>query len=300
MNLKKQTGNEYFIVLDDLADSFDYKNKYAIIEYLCDLKEISNFKILILTHNFDFYRTVSNRLNLKGRNAYFAIKNDERLMIKKGEYFGNVFNYWKKQIYTNKSIFIAAIPFVRNLSEYKDGTDENINYDTLTHVLHMKSEDNTSGIKIKKTEEIMLSDITSIFKDVWGIDEARLNYSDEDILSFIMRESDRLKEEIEDESIALENKIVLSIAIRIKAELYMIKRINDDSVVDAIKANQTRELYKNIKFNSTPEDNEIKEMLSEVLLMTSENIHINSFMYEPIIDLSTEHLKRLYEKVSQI
>jgi len=29
-----------------------------------------------------------------------------------------------------------------------------------------------------------------------------------------------------------------------------------------------------------------------VVLMTPENIHLNSFMYEPIIDMSDEHLKR--------
>jgi len=31
--------------------------------------------------------------------------------------------------------------------------------------------------------------------------------------------------------------------------------------------------------------------------MTPENIHLNSFMYEPILDMSNEHLKQLYRKV---
>ena len=31
--------------------------------------------------------------------------------------------------------------------------------------------------------------------------------------------------------------------------------------------------------------------------MTPENIHLNSFMYEPIVDMSNDHLKRLYERV---
>ena len=29
------------IIFDDIADSFDYKNKYAIIEYLKDIKDES-------------------------------------------------------------------------------------------------------------------------------------------------------------------------------------------------------------------------------------------------------------------
>jgi hypothetical protein len=31
--------------------------------------------------------------------------------------------------------------------------------------------------------------------------------------------------------------------------------------------------------------------------MTPENIHLNSFMYEPIVDMSDEHLKKLYKNV---
>jgi hypothetical protein len=31
-----------------------------------------------------------------------------------------------------------------------------------------------------------------------------------------------------------------------------------------------------------------------VILMTPENIHLNSFMFEPIIDMSDEHLRKLY------
>ena len=33
---------KYLIIVDDIADSFDYKNKYAIIEYLYDISRINN------------------------------------------------------------------------------------------------------------------------------------------------------------------------------------------------------------------------------------------------------------------
>ncbi len=36
------------------------------------------------------------------------------------------------------------------------------------------------------------------------------------------------------------------------------------------------------------------QLLEQVNLMTPENIHINSFMYEPILDMSNHHLKNLY------
>jgi hypothetical protein len=38
-------------------------------------------------------------------------------------------------------------------------------------------------------------------------------------------------------------------------------------------------------------------LIESVLLMVSENIHINSFMYEPLIDISTNHLINLYNTV---
>lgn len=43
----KAQGREVLIIVDDIADSFDYKNKYAIIEYLYELAKEHNFYMLI-------------------------------------------------------------------------------------------------------------------------------------------------------------------------------------------------------------------------------------------------------------
>ena len=63
---------QYLIIADDISDSFDYKNKYAIIEYLCDLAETKGIDLLMLTHNFDFFRTVKYRCDVNRRNCYIA------------------------------------------------------------------------------------------------------------------------------------------------------------------------------------------------------------------------------------
>lgn len=34
--------------------------------------------------------------------------------------------------------------------------------------------------------------------------------------------------------------------------------------------------------------------------MTPENIHLNSFMFEPILDISDHHLKQLYKDVQDL
>lgn len=100
-------------------------------------------------------------------------------------------------------------------------------------------------------------------------------------------------------SIKLENKITMAIAIRQHAERYMVYRINDDTKTDATPKDQTRWLRTQITFDrNNPDDAEREKIIDRVLIITSENIHINSFMYEPIIDVSLDELVNLYEDVT--
>jgi predicted Zn-dependent protease len=72
-------------IIDDIADSFDYKNKYAIVEYLNDLSKEDNFCSIILTHNFDFFRTLQSRIlqDNKWKYSFVAERlSDEIKLIK--------------------------------------------------------------------------------------------------------------------------------------------------------------------------------------------------------------------------
>jgi len=60
---------------------------------------------------------------------------------------------------------------------------------------------------------------------------------------------------------------------------------------------QTRKLYDKIKSDNLCSHDELK-ILESVNIMTPENIHLNSFMYEPILDMGLNELKDLYTKVS--
>ena len=44
---RKAAKQNTLFVIDDIADSFDYKNKYAIIEYLKEVGEVANFRQII-------------------------------------------------------------------------------------------------------------------------------------------------------------------------------------------------------------------------------------------------------------
>ena len=294
LKAKELEGKEYLVILDDIADSFDYKNKYAIIEYLNDIIEKSVFKLIILTHNFDFYRSVSSRLNLNSNN-FFAIKHDNEIVLKKGQYTKNVFMTWKCKINEPK-IFISSIAFIRNIIEYIAGQSDK-DYKLLTNLLHYKE---IVKDQIKDTNSIVVSDIISIFTNYWHISNQQITITkNKKMVDLIFDTANDITQETTVNEVLLENKIVLSIAIRLKAEIYMINKINNKNITDNIDSNQTRELMNNMDFSVT-NGKEIKTILEEVLIMTSENIHINSFMYEPIIDMSLEYLIKLYNKVCNL
>jgi hypothetical protein len=76
----------------------------------------------------------------------------------------------------------------------------------------------------------------------------------------------------------------------------MVAKINDATFVDHIESNQTSKLLEAFS-RRFPEALKAIETIQSVVLMTPENIHLNSFMYEPILDMSDEHLRGLYKDV---
>lgn len=268
------------IVIDDIADSFDYKNKYAIVEYLKDIAKVNHFNILLLTHNFDFHRIISSRLGVKRQNRHIAAKSDVEIVIKKEKYQKDVFKTWKQEFSTNESYMIASIPFARNIAEY---CGNEAYFDRLTSLLHLKPD----------TKDIKVIDIQNLYRDIFS-DQADLVLPDNQafVLDKIFQQCDALLDANE-ESPELENKVILAIGIRLRAELFMIEKIAEPLFVEAITSNQTRELYEKL-VNKYPEDLEVISLMDQVNLMTPENIHLNSFMYEPILDMSAHSLYKLY------
>ena len=230
IQVRREGQQETLFVIDDIADSFDYKNKYAIIQYLQDISEGPVFKQIILTHNFDFFRTVNGRF-VGYEPCLMASKNDDGITLKKAEGVRNPFlKNWKGHLFDDGKKRVASISFARNLIEHVRG-DSDPEFMKLTSLLHWKSD--SAGIK--------QSDLDGIFVGVFGRTGA-FGKKNEPVVDMIFREAtDCLNM---NGGANLEHKIVLAIAIRLIAERFMANEISDPAFLAGIKKNQTPTLLK--------------------------------------------------------
>lgn len=282
---RKNSKEKQIIVIDDIAESFDYRNKYAIVEYLAELKECKNLILVILTHNFDFYRTISSRLCLN--NIFIAIRDEERnITLKDGQYVRDVFKNVLIRNLNKIDHLISSIPFVRNIVEYTKGI-QSYDYKELCRFLHFKEE-------IRNLTLEQLSDL--IYSNVYV--EQKREKTSGNYLEALRREADYAYESKDEISIV--NKLLLSIAIRLNAEAFAFNklRLKLDFDIEDIH-DYTFTLFEKYR-QCFPEKTEESLILTRVTMMTSENIHLNNFMFEPIIDMSSEHLKRLYKEVKSL
>lgn len=286
IQVRQKAGIETLLVVDDIADSFDYRNKYAIIEYLKEIAENPSFKQILLTHNFDFFRTVESRGVVKRKNCLMALKCSSGITLEPAIGIRNIFlKSWKGEFYKDAKKRIASIAFIRNMLEYTKGVSDP-DYITLTSLLHLK------------TDSMLITQgaLDGIYQRMFGGTEQYPNPG-EFVVPWMHSEATKCLGA--SDGLNLENKVVLSIAIRLAAEDYMKKRINDAAFTDGITAFQTTALLKRF-VQDFPTKTAAKKEIDRVILMTPENIHLNSFMYEPILDMSDEHLRKLYTVICNL
>lgn len=284
VQVRKKANQETLIVIDDIADSFDYQNKYAIIQYLIDIDEDRRlFKQIIMTHNFDFFRTINSRRLVCYPHCLMAVKGGGGVTLEQATGIRDVFSKdWKGAFKTNLRKKVACISFLRNLIQLTKGESDPA-FAKLTSLLHWKAD----------SASITVADLDTIYNNMFGETSASSNGT-KPMIDIIKDEANLCM--TASVGINLENKIVLAIGIRIGAEQFMVKKINDPAFVAGITSNQTQELLKQFKKLFSGDTKSIG-VLGRVALMTPENIHLNSFMYEPLVDMSDEHLRELYADV---
>lgn len=283
---RKKSGKNTLFIADDPADSFDYKNKHAIVQYLEDLTKVDHFHQIILTHNFDLFRTLTRFVHRN--HCLVAVRaGDNTLSLEKMEGINNIFTkVWKPKIATSKAILIATIPFTRNIIEYTRGEADPV-YLLLTSLLHWKS--NTTSLSVKK----YLVAYNQLF-----VTNHSLANEDDLVHDWIIDEAKSIAGRSGINELDLENKVVLSIATRILAEQHMTDRLRilkTDPGYWCSQGSQFGNMLGELKTFGIDADH--IEILECVSVTVSSNIHLNSFMYEPLLDLSVDHLASLFNKV---
>ena len=291
ISCSNEENKEILIVLDDAVDSFDYKNKYAIIQYIKDIQleyKNNNNKIYtwVLTHNFDFYSTFNSRTD--GFTALFLYKSNKGeelkkfngLQIKGGiAFFRDWLNDLKKEFDAIK--FLALIPVCRNIIELtKDKNDAD--YSTLCSVLHWR--DDTCRIKV--------SQILDIYNKIFGTDFKYGN--DKNVYDLLIEITPKIKDkERNHKDFDLDAKLIYSISIR-----RILERIFNLKNSELINSNEMLgQEYQNVKdcFNE-----EERKLMTKAIIIIPEFIHLNSFMYEPLMDIDLYNLEKLYEEIYRL
>ena len=90
-------------------------------------------------------------------------------------------------------------------------------------------------------------------------------------------------------SVALENKILFSIGIRLNLETIFNK-------YDQTLINSELSLGEELNAVKSNLDKDDIKLISKAIISIPEFIHLNSFMYEPLVDIATNRLKKIYDE----
>ncbi|MDO5668214.1 MAG: hypothetical protein Q4G44_10370 [Alcaligenaceae bacterium] len=122
------------------------------------------------------------------------------------------------------------------------------------------------------------------------------------MLHLIFNQADLLAKQTGHDSLNLENKVLLSMAIRLQAEKYITQEIRRKTNKTSYWFNGTRNQYSGLlkAYKQLQPVSSALNTLEKVSITVSSNIHLNSFMYEPILDLTLEHLIALYKEIKTL
>lgn len=283
LHMRKLSGVESLVVFDDIADSFDYRNKYSIIEYLHGVSFdcSNNIHMILLTHNYDFFRAFRMRCNIHWSTSSKALEahRSRGVITLRGGVYTKEFERIKDLSRTDIDAMLTLIPLVRNIVDYRG----DVSFDTLTNVLHVKS---TSG-------GVTMTDVCNIIESNVSALDLGLHKNGSSAQQKVLDTAEGIIGSVND---SMEHKVILSMATRIRAESYIKARFMADSKTldeDSYQTGRWTEAF----CVEYPQETEAQKVLRSVNIATPELLHVNAFMYEPIIDMSSEEIAETYNAV---
>lgn len=278
----KRADGPRLLVFDDVVDSFDYANKYAFIEYLREFADAPDLYILLLTHNYDFFRTVTSRLDgFSRRNCVIVDKGPGRALEFEPVQFldANPFALWKGKM-GEDAYKVAAVPMVRELVAIRSDKKNDDEYALLSRALHGR---NGSGVTFGELHECFLAH--------WDCSALE---GDEERVSDVAR---RVCRELYERgrSLELQEKVSMALGIRLIVE-GCLGRLYDSRHKEMPGSEKMGKLVRDYRENFQEDYAKHGGTAEEAAIITPENIHVNSFMYEPLVDIGSQRFFDLYKR----
>ena len=262
---KDEDKDNTLVILDDIVESFDYKNKYAMIQYVREFSQ--KFNVIALTHNFDFFRGLARNqastLRVKKTNDNIELETYSIDSIPK----------WFKNLNGDDKKLISAIPALRNILDMLDRENTKI-----LSFIHYKP----------NTEELTMQDLKKEFDVV-----IKKPTIETDNGKYLKRLSEIITEYSESNDDSLSFKLILSITIRICTEKFLMKKLNNSKACNISKMFKKCNELKLL-------DNSEKTFIDKILLIVNDYIHLNAFMYEPLMDIDVSELIDLYKEINKV
>ena len=290
-----RSSKPYLLLYDDISDSFDYANKNCIMEYFKELASQSvNGCMLILTHNFDFYRLFAYRISNR-QHAYFAASEQGVIHISEGGYLKDVLNNGIiSKASTSISASFALIPFARGIveltSEKSDIKDDD-HYKFLCKVMHYRPDGARLSLgRVKREMSFNQRIRNSIFTD--GTPPSRNYYKELQKACDAIATRRTLDQR-------LEEKLCLALGIRVFSEKYCYQKLRNRHDLTVSMGDLLTDSFGKMleEFtNHFPRDPKRKD-LELAAMLTAPDLHLNGFAYEPLIDYSIVRLRSLYLRI---
>lgn len=273
------------IIIDDIVETFDYANRSGMLAYIDDIKNQGS-NLIILTHNFDFFRLVSSRID--GMNKAIATK-DENNVVNISKFDGPIFLKDFVKNAENSYDAIALIPLAREITVLKNDQNSHEYRKFFNNLLHIKKEGKDIFMHevIEKVAQELTKNETKM-KNVFDIQELESSY-----YQYMLEK--HCKERPQGD--LLSYKMFLAIQSRLLLEDLLIN--GDDKMLEKISKNQTRELINERKEQNVLSDTALS-LCRRVQLYSPEFIHFNAFMYEPLIDVCPKQLEKLVKDLFEI
>lgn len=273
-------NKKLIVILDDIVETFDYRNRSGFVQYAYKLVHDECVDLIVLTHNYEFYNRLFLSMNKNVIPLVASVNEEGIVRVSKNRKIHLNLEKTLQDIHNVKDL-LFKIPFLRELATMvKDDDLKSV----LTDCLHYKKD--TKSLKIENIVRPL-----SNYCDVHDNENVKAAYNENYFYTLI----EEARNTNTDNYFDIKPKIILSIASRVLME--MVATNADLTKLEGVTENQTRYIFNEYGDNLEPK---AYELLTKVLLLTPDFIHLNSFMFEPLIDIDPKDLKELFEDIDKL